>query len=103
MEVNIECGTLSLILFPHTVLYTIIQWGVTTGSFTASGLRNEAVNGLFLDFWGPQRLLWSPKVGRKLNLGKKHTSLGLMVSPDGGQKKDNLQDLVNWAWYTGYL
>ena len=26
-----------------------------------------------------------------------------MMSPDGGQKKDKFQDLVNWAWYTGCL
>ena len=72
-----------------------LKFYLSTESFTASGLRNEAVTGLFLDFWGPQRLLWTPKDGRKLLLGKKHTTLILMVSPDGGQKKDKFQDLVN--------
>ena len=81
----------------------VVNYTIYTGSFTASGLRNEAVTGLFLDFWGPQRLLWTPKDGRKLHLGKKHTFLGLMVSPGGCKKKNKIQDLVNWAWYTGCL
>ena len=44
-----------------------------------------------------QACFWTPKDGRKLLLGKKHTTLGLMVSPGSGQKEDRFQDLVNWA------
>ena len=42
-------------------------------------------------FWTsevPKGFFGLPKDGRKLHLGKKHTTLGLMMSPDGGQKKD---------------
>ena len=45
-------------------------------------------------FWTsevPKGLSWTSKDGRKLLLGKKHTTLGLMVSPDGGQKKVKFQ------------
>ena len=80
--------------------HTILQ---ITGSFTASGLRIEAVKGLFLDLWGPQRLLWTPKDRFKLHLGKKHIFFSSMVSPGGCKKKNQIQDLVNWAWYTGCL
>ena len=70
---------------------------ITTGSFTASGLRNEAVTGLFLDFWGPQRLLWTFKDGCILHLGKKHTFLGLVVSPGGWKKKNKFK-----IWWIGH-
>ena len=34
------------------------------------------LTGVFLDFRGPQRLLWNPKDGRKLLLGTEDTFIG---------------------------
>ena len=57
------------------------------------GLRNRAVMGLFYDFGGPQRLLWVPKIGRKLHLGKKSTPMVKKMSQANGQQKEQIQDL----------
>ena len=43
------------------------------GVFFQSASRMRPVWGLFLDFRGPQRLLWDPKDGRKLLLGTEDT------------------------------
>ena len=90
-------------LFEQLQHIFICIYSIYTGSFTALGIRNEANPSLFLDFWGPQSLSWTPKDGRKLLLGKKHTTLGLMVSQDCGQKRGKFKDPVNWALYTGCL
>ena len=66
-----------------------------TGCLDGLSLRNGALTEMFLDFRGPQRLPGDQKDGRKLLLGKKHATLGLMVRQDGGQKRGKFKDPVN--------
>ena len=40
-------------------------------------------------------VLWDPKTGRKLLLGKKLTPMVLTLSQADGQQKEQIQDLVN--------
>ena len=67
------------------------------------GLRNEAIVSLIWDFWGPKGLLCDPKTGRKLLLGQKHTEISFTVSQEEDFKKEELQDLVIWGGFPGYL
>ena len=67
------------------------------------GLRNEAIVSLIWDFWGPKGLLCDPKTGRKLLLGQKHTEISSTVSQEEDFKKEELQDLVIWGGFPGYL
>ena len=53
-----------------------------------------AVVSLSFNFWALQRLLWDPKIGRKFPLGQKHTYVGVTMSKDGKQKKEQIQDLM---------
>ena len=61
-----------------------------TGSFKPFGLRNGAIVSLFYDFWGPKRLLCTPKTGRKLLLGKKSTPMVIKMSQAYGQQKEQI-------------
>ena len=46
-------------------------------------------------------LLCDPKTGRKFPFGQKHSETGLTVSQIGDCLKEEFQDLVNLAQYTG--
>ena len=50
---------------------------------------------------GSYRLLWVPKIGRKLLLGKKSTPMVMKMSQAKGQQKEQIQDLGILASYTG--
>ena len=84
---------LCAILLTLSRLYTVCLY--------QRGLRNRALTGLFYDFWGPQRLLCVPKIGRKLLLGKKLTPMVIKTSNANGQQKEQIQDLGILASYTG--
>ena len=58
---------------------------------------------LFWDFWCPYRLLCHPKTGSKCPLGQKHSLMGFTVSQIGDCLKEEFQDLVILAQYTGCL
>ena len=58
---------------------------------------------LFWDKRGPQRLLCTPKNGRKLLLGKKNIVLGFRASQEADCQKREFQDLFNLALFTGCL
>ena len=61
---------------------------------------------LWAYFWTsevPKGFLGLPRTGVNYILGKKHTFLGLIVSPWCCKKRNKIQDLVKWAWYTGCL
>ena len=49
---------------------------------------------MFLDLLGSKRLLWDPKIGRKLLLGQKYTQICFRVSMQGDCLKGESQDLV---------
>ena len=74
---------------------------VFTVCFTSSCSRNRAAVSLFWDLLCPQRLLCDPKTGRKFPLGQKHSEIGFTVSQTGDFQKEEFQDLVNVAQYTG--
>ena len=67
------------------------------------GLRNEAIVSSIWDFWGPKGLLCDPKTGRKLLLGQKHTEISFTVSQEEDYKEEELQNLVIWGEFQGYL
>ena len=73
----------------------------STVCFTSSCSRNRAAVSLFWDLLCPQRLLCDPKTGRKFPLGQKHSEIGFTVSQTGDFQKEEFQDLVNVAQYTG--
>ena len=75
--------------------------GIITVCFTSSCSRNRAAVSLFWDLLCPQRLLCDPKTGRKFPLGQKHSEIGFTVSQTGDFQKEEFQDLVNLAQYTG--
>ena len=54
---------------------------------------------LIWDLRGPQRLLCSPKNGRKLLLGKKHTVVGFRASQEAPCLIREFQDLSNSALF----
>ena len=74
---------------------------LNTMCFTSSCPRNRAAVSLFWDLLCPQRLLCYPKTGRKFPLGQKHSEIGFTVSQTGDFQKEEFQDLVNLAQYTG--
>ena len=73
----------------------------STVCFTSSCSRNRAAVSLFWDLLCSQRLLCDPKTGRKFPLGQKHSEIGFTVSQTGDFQKEEFQDLVNVAQYTG--
>ena len=73
----------------------------STVSIMSSCSRYRAAVSLVWDLLCPQRLLCHPKTGRKLPLGQKHSEIGFTVSQTGDFQKEEFQDLVNLAQYTG--
>ena len=79
------------------------RWMNNTVCFIRFGHRNEAIVSLIWNFWGFKGVLCDPKTGRKLLLGQKHTEISFAVSQEEDFKKEELQDLVLWGGFPGYL
>ena len=65
------------------------------GDFFQSKSGTGVLQSLIWDFRGPKRLLCSPKNGRKLLLGKKHTVVSRIMSQEGDHQKEEMPDLEN--------
>ena len=69
------------------------------GDFFDCALGIGVWQGLFWNLRGHQRLLCTPKNGRKLLLGKKHTILGFRASQEASCQIREFQDLSNLALF----
>ena len=80
------------------------EWIIPCVSFDLdTEMRLLCIVSLIWNFWGFKGVLCDPKTGRKLLLGQKHTEISFAVSQEEDYKKEELQDLVIWGGFPGYL